>query len=60
MIRLNRCPALPAPKLLQRLVQPIRRIQVVLKEELHRPLACFTSVAHTMVVQHARERTRDK
>jgi len=38
--------ALRVPELIQRPLQILRRIQVVLEQELHGVLACFASFAH--------------
>ena len=41
---------LGAPEMLQRLLQVLWRIQVVLKEKLHGPLASFTALSHIPIV----------
>jgi hypothetical protein len=41
--------ALRVPKFIQRPFQILRRIQIVLKKELHRVLARFASFAHIKV-----------
>jgi hypothetical protein len=42
----NRRGALGGPEMLQRLLQVLWRIEVVLKKKLHGPLASFTALSH--------------